>query len=75
MTDAARALEYVIAGTFQHAHEGDTWGVCARCAEVVLLGPNHDYYNCADNNNNIENKLFHKASEKIKKEATSTQGQ
>ena len=69
LDDAARALEYVVVGAFRpHETEG-TWGVCARCAEVVLRGQRHDYYECADNDQ-ISYRIFKKASKRLKFERT-----
>ena len=56
-------------GAFKPFDSEGTWGVCRRCAEVVLLGQRHDFYECSDNDK-IQGRLFKLASKRLKSERT-----
>ena len=62
---AAKALETVLVGAYRPDDMEGTIGSCRRCCKQVLFGKQHDFYECADNDN-IEEKIFVKATRRIR---------
>ena len=70
--DAARGLENTVVGLFKVDPKEGCEGVCARCCKVVILGRNHDIYDCSDNDA-IDSPIFKFASNYIRRRRHDTE--